>query len=64
MRDGLGSHGEYFDPLALDGRDVLEFRNFDGCFIVKGHVRAQEVVVCDDKSCEGDGAVVGLEATT
>ena len=34
----------------------------DGCFIVEGHVWAQEVIVCDDKSCEGNGAVIGFEA--
>ena len=48
--------------MTLEGRDIFEFRNVDGCLIVEGHVGAQEVVMSYDESCEGNGAVVGFKA--
>lgn len=49
--------------MSLDGGDVLNFRNVDGCLIVERHVRTQEVVMGDNERCKSNSAVIGLKAT-
>ncbi len=58
----LSSHGEDFDPFALDGRDVLEFWDLDGRSIVEGFVGAEEVVMGCEEDDQRKGAVIGFKA--
>jgi hypothetical protein len=41
----------------LQGRDIFKFRHLDRGFVIKRHMRAQEVVVGDKESGKRDSAI-------
>lgn len=58
----LFSHGQDFDPFALERWDVLKFRDFDWGFVVERDVWSQKVVMGGKEDDQRQGAVVGFEA--
>ncbi len=46
----------------MDGRDGIEFGDSDRDFVIERHMRTQEVVMSDDKSCESNGTIGRFKA--